>query len=133
MTEQVNSLLDDLAVQHIGSKIDIVDFLFKAVFGINSPSASSHVIEGSVDDFFERDRENLREAVLSISITLMKENEPDVSKRILLQKQYSAQSLCEKRNPQSLAEAMSRAMSKVSEMIITDIYRSIVKADVPNG
>lgn len=107
--------------------------LFKAVFGINSHPSSSHVIEGSVDEFFERDKDNLREAVLSISITLMKENEPDVSKRILLQKQYSARSACEKRNPQSLAEAMSRAMSKVSEMIITDIYRSIAKADVSNG
>jgi len=104
--------------------------LFKAVFGVNSHSPSSFFIEGSVDEFFERDQENLREAVLSISITLMKENEPDVSKKILLQKQYSAQSVCEKRNPQALAEAMSRAMSKVSEMIITDIYRSIVKADI---
>ena len=64
--------------------------LFKAVLPPGSSLSSTHKLEGSVDEFYEVDNEALWEAVLSVSITLMSENEPDVSKRVLFQKTYSA-------------------------------------------
>jgi len=96
--------------------------LFKAVLHRESRFSSSYMLEGSVDEFFEWDLEETWNAVLSVSITLMAENEPDVSKRIIFQKTYSSRKACKQKNPQALAEAMSWAMAEVSKSIIKDIY-----------
>lgn len=96
--------------------------LFKAALSSDSRSPSSYALEGSVDEFFERDREDIWQAVLCVSITLVAENEPDISKRIVFQKTYRAEEACKRKNPQALVEAMSRAMTKISEEITRDIY-----------
>ena len=96
--------------------------LFKAVLSPESRFPSSHMLEGSLDEFFEWDREDNWEAVLSLSVALMAENEPAAGKKILFQKTYSIKETCRQKNPQSLAEAMSRAMKKISRAIIKDIY-----------
>lgn len=97
--------------------------LFKAVLPNESRFISSYMMEGVVEDFFERDLKEAWEAVLGISITLMAEREPDISKKIIFQKTYRAQEVCKQKNPQALAVAMSQAMAKVSEKIIRDTYR----------
>jgi cholesterol transport system auxiliary component len=97
--------------------------LFKAVITNNNGVPSSHRITGIVDEFFEQDRSDLWEAVLTVSITLVTEDELDISKRILLQKKYLSREKCKEKHPRAIAEAMSRAMAKVSEMIATDIYQ----------
>ncbi len=99
--------------------------LFKAVLTYDTGFLSSYVIEGIVDEFYERDEKDLCEALLSVSITLVREGEPDVSKRVLFQKKYSAKKACEQKTPLALAKAMSSAMAKISEMIITDIYNCV--------
>ncbi len=96
--------------------------LFKGVFALNNRISATHFIEGTVDEFFERDGNDLWEAVLSVNITLMVDNEPDISKRVLFQKHYASTKACEKKNPHSLAEAMSSAMAEVSKNIIDDVY-----------
>jgi len=100
---------------------------FKAVFAFDKSLPSSHVLEGGVDEFFEQDGPDSWEAVLSVEVTLLAENEPDISRRILLQKKYSARELCSEKNPRALAEAMSRAMSKISEKIITEVYGRLAR------
>lgn len=99
--------------------------LFKAVLPYDSTFPSSYVVEGSVDKFFEWDTEKSWEAVLTVSITLMAENEPDISKRVLFQKTYGRKERCRQRNPRALAEAMSRALAGVSKEIIKDIYHHL--------
>ena len=100
--------------------------LFTAVFAHDSMFLSSHVIEGTVDQFFEQDTEEGKcMAILSVSIILMAENEPDIIKRVLFQKRYKASEACRQKSPLALAEAMSRAMSRISEMMIKDIYDSL--------
>ncbi|MBW1766677.1 MAG: membrane integrity-associated transporter subunit PqiC [Deltaproteobacteria bacterium] len=96
--------------------------LFKAVLAYDSRFPSSYVLEGSVDEFFEWDTEEIWKAVLNVSITVMEENEPDISQRILFQKTYRTKKSCKQRNPAALAEAMSRAMAEISGKIIKDIY-----------
>lgn len=105
--------------------------LFKAIFEPGSRFSSSHMISGSVDEFFEKDEKYSWKAVLSVSITLIKENETDISKRIVFQKNYSAKEKCNRKNPRAIATAMSKAMAKISEMIITDVYQSLAKLN-PN-
>jgi len=96
--------------------------LFKAVLSRNSRLPSSYMLEGMVDEFLEMNREDGWEALLSVSITFMEENEPDISKKILLQKSYSTRKPCMHKNPQALAQAMSLAMADISKRIIKDIY-----------
>jgi len=101
--------------------------LFKAVLSYDSRLPSSHLVEGSVEEFFEWDAEEIWEAILSVSITLMAENEPGRSERILFQKNYHAREPCKQKNPQALVEAMSRAMSTISREIIESLYAYLEK------
>ena len=73
-------------------------------------------------DFLEWDKKSGWEALLAVSITLIQENEPDITKRILFQKTYTSTQPCRQKNPRALSEAMSTAMSEVSEQIMLDIY-----------
>jgi cholesterol transport system auxiliary component len=100
--------------------------LFKAVVSGNSRLQSAYVLEGSVDEFLEWNKKNGWEAFLSLSITLMQENEPDVSKKIRFQKTYFSAKPCRQKTPAALAEAMSLAMSEISAQIMLDIYTSIL-------
>jgi cholesterol transport system auxiliary component len=100
--------------------------LFKAVVSLDSHLPSAWVLEGTVDEFLEWDKKNGWEAYLSLSVTFMRENEPDISKKILFQKTYLSNKPCRQKNPKALAEAMSSAMSEVSGQIIHDIYTFIV-------
>lgn len=95
--------------------------LFRAVLTYDSGFPCSHMVEGSVDEFYEWDSGGNWKAVLGVSITLMAENEPDISKRVLFQKTYRATKMCPRKNPAALAESMSMAMSEVSSEIIRDI------------
>lgn len=101
--------------------------LFKAVLSFDSRLPSSYLVEGSVDEFFEWDSEERWEAILSVSITLMAENDPDSSKRILFQKNYHTSEPCNQKNPRAIAEAMSQAMSKISKEIIETLYLHLKK------
>ncbi|RLF59157.1 MAG: hypothetical protein DRN37_04135 [Thermoplasmata archaeon] len=96
--------------------------LFRAVLPSESRLAASYILEGSVDDFFEQDREDEWQAVLTLSITIVSADEPDVSSAILYQKTYRARKTCRQKNPRGLAEAMSLAMAEISKNIIGDLY-----------
>ncbi len=106
--------------------------LFEAVLPYESMLTSSFVVEGSVDEFFEWDDKDSWKAVLKVNITLMAENEPDISKRVLFQKTYGKTESCKQKTPASLAGAMSLAMAEVSREIIEDIY-SHLKARIKGG
>ena len=96
--------------------------LFKAVLPQGSGFPFSYLLEGSVDEFLELDVTENWNAVLSLTITLMAANEPDVSKSVLFQKSYTIKKVCKQKNPQGLAQAMSLAMGVTSKEIIKDIY-----------
>ena len=97
---------------------------------MDSRFASSHEIEGVVDEFFEWDEKGKAwKAVLSVSITLLTESEPDISKKIVFQKQYKEMQACKQKNPMAVAEAMSTAMSRVSIAVINDVYSHLSNMD----
>jgi cholesterol transport system auxiliary component len=96
--------------------------LFKAVLPADRRFAPAFAVEGTVNDFLERDGESTWEAVLSVSIAFLDEKEPDISQKILFQKTYRASRPCRQKNPRALAAAMSSAMSVISGEVINDIY-----------
>ena len=107
--------------------------LFKAVVTEDSSSSFSHVIEGTVEDFFESDKEKFWEAVLSVNITLLGETDAGVGQITLLQKTYRAQQACRQKNPTALVEAMSGAMAEISQQIISDVYKAITETNNHNS
>jgi len=109
-------------VTHILNRDIRHSHLFKAILTSDSRFASSYMLEGTVDEFFEWDMEETWKAVLSLSITLLDENKINAGEKILFQKTYREEAPCKRKNPRALAEAMSRAMSEISEQIIKDVY-----------
>jgi cholesterol transport system auxiliary component len=103
---------------------------FKAVFSPDQSLPASHLIDGMIEEFFEEDDENSWQAVLSLNISLIKEKEPDLSKRILMQKKYAIKVACLEKTPLAFAQAMSRAMANISEQIIRDSCE-VISASTP--
>ena len=77
--------------------------VFQAVLPHDSRFSASCVLEGAVEEFYERDGPETWEAVLGVSITLIAEQEPDVSRRVLFQESYSEQEACSRKNPVGLS------------------------------
>ena len=103
---------------------------FKAVISHESRLKPSFTLEGKVEEFFELDGQDQWNAVLSLSITLVKEDKQDIDDRLIFQKSYRAMEPCEKRNPRALAAAMSLAMKRLSEEIIKDIHSTLSKGSL---
>lgn len=95
--------------------------LFKAVLPTGSRFSASCILEGTVEEFFEWNGPEQWEAVLAISVVLVAEGEPDLSRRVLFQGTYRDSEPCAMKNPRALSEAMSRAMARVSEAVIKDV------------
>ncbi len=85
-------------------------------------------LSGIIDEFHELDNGTEHYGVLTINITFTPETATDTKKKMdIFQKSYSVTEKMERKNPASLAEALSRAMQKISQEICADIYESIKK------
>lgn len=100
--------------------------LFAAVVGSDSPLATTHAVEGGVEEFFEEDGPQGWHAVLAISVTLTRENEPDPARRVLFQRIYRAREACAEKTPAAVVQAMSAAMARVSADATRDIYAAMI-------
>lgn len=96
--------------------------LFKAILSPGSQFSSAYIIEGTVDEFFEWDTPDVWKAILGVSIILTKKNGVDIGNTILFQKTYHQAQASRLKHPKAVAEAMSRALSKMSEEMIKDVY-----------
>jgi ABC-type uncharacterized transport system auxiliary subunit len=96
--------------------------LFKAVLPESSTLSPTHILEGSLDEFFEQDTEEGWRAVLTVTITLIKTKEADLTEGILFQETFHASQPCKDKSPGGVAEAMSEAMSRVSGEVIHTVY-----------
>jgi len=98
---------------------------FNAVVPHRTQAGVTHVLEGYVEEFFEWDFEEGWEAVLTVSITLTKALEPDVSRKVIRQKTYRVREPFQEKTPTGLAAAMSRAMRALSRQVIEDVYNAL--------
>jgi ABC-type uncharacterized transport system auxiliary subunit len=99
--------------------------LFAAVLPFTGTSSPSHVLEGTVDEFFELDEKNSWQAVLSITVTLLRFDEPDISKRVVLQKSFSRRIECPDKHPLSVSRAMAKAMAEISGRLSSELYSAL--------
>ena len=115
----------DIVTYLVGRDLKSSD-LFKGVVMPGERNRNiSFRLGGIVDEFYELDGDSNWSGVLSLSITLTPEGKAMEAGMDILQKTYKVIEKCEKKNPASLAEALSRAMEKVSREIGEDLYSFI--------
>jgi cholesterol transport system auxiliary component len=95
---------------------------FRAVLPPDTPLAATHSLYGWVEQFVEQDTSPHWQASVIIHVTLISDLDQDPTRRILLQKRYSAAAPCKEKTPEALAEAMSTAVSEISQAVINDIH-----------
>lgn len=114
----------DLATYYLTRDLSRSKF-FKAVFPHYALEPASYCVSGTIDEFYETGGE-VWEAVLSLNVALLKENEPDLGKRVLFQKHYSVRKTCTEKTPAAIAQAMGSAMSDISGQLIADIHQRLL-------
>ena len=99
--------------------------LFGQVFP-NFDAAADFVLDGTVQQFEEIDRENTWEAAISVDFWLLRAGE---STPVWFQS-YSATQQAAKRNPEAIAEAMSRSLENILVRLTADLT-PVVTRSVP--
>lgn len=99
--------------------------LFSAVVREGSTVSPTHVLEGSLDEFFELNAPDGWKAILTVGVTLIKAREPDTPKRVLFQQTFRAVQPYQDKTPKGLAEAMSEAMARVSAEATMALYQHL--------
>ena len=97
----------------------------KAVVGPITSISPSHFLEGTVEEFLQWNESASWQAMLSLSVTLLRAGEPDPGKRVLLQKRFTASSPCRNQQPESVAAAMSVAMADISGQIEEALHQAL--------
>ena len=96
--------------------------LFEAVLFPGSKALPEVMLEGMVEALYEDNQGKMRQAVVSLGITLLKRNQRNIQREVLLQKQFTNRQDCRDDTPDALVEAMGLAMQHVSRDIITTVY-----------
>lgn len=87
--------------------------------------AATHLVEGTIVDFYENDEKPEWEAVLVLRLALTRLDPVSRSEEILFQKTYRETRPLKKNNPYELARSMSKAMEVVSSRFIGDMYENL--------
>ncbi|MBS3809935.1 MAG: membrane integrity-associated transporter subunit PqiC, partial [Desulfobacterales bacterium] len=98
------------------------------VDGVSSTANSArptHILNASIEDFYEDDTKTKWEAVLTLSVTLTPAQPSSAEAPVLLQKTYQVRKTMEQNNPRGLAMAMSKAMAEISGHMLKDIGKSL--------
>jgi ABC-type uncharacterized transport system auxiliary subunit len=98
--------------------------LFKAVYGPASTGRYRFLLEGGVEDFQELDEPDGWKAALALTVTLLDVTKTELPQRVVFQKNYRVMEPMPEKTPTGLAQAMSRAMARLSGRIITDTYQA---------
>lgn len=99
--------------------------IFKSVFSYRDFENTSLILKGGVGEFYESDEKDGRKAILSVHITLMDTTSRELTKQIAFQKNYRYEQPVMEKTVQGFAQAMSRALEKLSGQVVTDIREAI--------
>ncbi|MFW6334642.1 MAG: ABC-type transport auxiliary lipoprotein family protein [Desulfosalsimonas sp.] len=95
-----------------------------AVVSMPDPRAT-HVLEATINEFYEDDSGDQWKAVLEITVALYgsKAGQQEASGDIVMSRTYRCEKTMEKNNPLALARAMSAALREVSASMIKDLSK----------
>lgn len=96
-----------------------------AVGALDVSTPVNYRLSGSVDAFYEDDSQPVARAVVSITVTLLREGVMDPVEALVYQKSYQVVKPCRAKTAEATAEAMSQAVSELSVQVMTDLSKSI--------
>ena len=103
--------------------------LFKAVIDFTNINISpTYFIDGILEEFYEKYESGIRVAVVSVGVIMVNDKETDVTKKVVFQQNYKAETPCIENTFKGFAAAMSESIENISKRIIDDIY-TILSAD----
>jgi ABC-type uncharacterized transport system auxiliary subunit len=99
--------------------------IFKSVFSWRDMENIPFILKGGVGEFYESDEKDGRKAILSVHITVIDTKSRELTKQVIFQKNYCYAEPIAEKTVQGFAQAMSRAVEKLSGQVITDIYTAV--------
>jgi ABC-type uncharacterized transport system auxiliary subunit len=99
--------------------------LFRAVFSSDNIEPTRYVLQGRVDEFLELNREGISTAALGLSVILLDSTQKTLPASVVFQRTYQRLEPLREKTPSGFAEAMSKAMEKVSKHLLTDLSKVI--------
>ncbi len=114
----------DLVSYHLTRDFTQASFL-RAVITTESIPEYTHLLAGTVEEFYLRIENDQWLAILSVSMLLVDETPGPGNSSILFQHRYSFQEAIPDKTPAGFVGGMSRAMQKLSETLIEDIREAL--------
>lgn len=99
--------------------------ILQAVSPPHGRLVTTHILQGTVHEFLEVDTTGGAVARISLSIMVIRRDEPDPVRRIILQTSYQEQERFRAGQPVELARALSQALARLSRYMIQDIYDAL--------
>jgi len=100
--------------------------IFGGLFSYREEGGGRFSLEGTVDEFLENAEGTTAKAVLSVTVTLLETRTTDAARLVVFQKNYRVAEAMAQRSPEALAEAMSRAVARLSDDLMGDLCKAIV-------
>jgi len=101
--------------------------VFRGVFNHRSSEPGRYLLAGDVEEFREYDDKEGRWAEVALNATLLDTARQEMPDRLIFQKRYRFVEPIAGKDQAGVAQGMSRAMAKVSGLLMADIFR-IVRA-----
>jgi hypothetical protein len=101
------------------------------VFSYQSPGVTRFRLEGALQEFLEKDEAAGPRAVLSLNLTLLDLNFPDLPRRLVFQRTYEQGAAMTRPGASELAQAMSQAFAQLSQKAIADVHQAMAQRLAP--
>ena len=98
--------------------------LFRAVYSYHDFANTRYVLQGQVEDFLEVAERGSAKAVLGMNVTLL-DLAKEAPRKVLFQKSYRSEDPLHEKTAPGFAQAMSRAMEKISRQLMVDLREAI--------
>jgi ABC-type uncharacterized transport system auxiliary subunit len=107
--------------------------LFQAVFSYRQPEDARFEVDGVVEEFLEAREGDGWKAVLGLAVTLLDRSKPEITSRVMFQKQYRAIEPISDQSPGGFARGMSASLARLSAEIMGDVAEAAGRADRVNA
>ena len=97
---------------------------FRAVYSYRDFANTRYVLQGQVEDFLEVAERGSAKAVLGMNVTLL-DLAKEAPRKVLFQKSYRSEDPLHEKTAPGFAQAMSRAMEKISRQLMVDLREAI--------
>jgi len=114
----------DLVSGHLTRDFTHASFL-RAVITSESIPAYTHLLTGTVEEFYQRIENDQWQAVLSVRVLLVDETSGPRDSSILFQHRYSFKEMILDKTPAGFVGSMSRAMQDFSQTLIEDVFDAL--------